>query len=265
MALFTPVKATATSRERPNRVQSSNLFSFCTPSKQHHFEDSDEEDKYPNTIIKSRSAKQDLTPATVNESPLSSAESVGRSPKLMSLSSHDDGSASTDGIPKRLGFEKPSQISFDKKSNEKQPSSLTANCLVLAFALLLLRLIMLERSAVNVNIRLSPQMTQFKSLEDYQQATRQFVMPNIEGIDQLPDINDFKFYKLDKDESGTFLASVQGKDLLGPPRPFSRRWLMQKCAQIKDTSAFLKEKSAILKETSEDGLSEVLQDDHLLI
>ena len=83
-------------------------------------------------------------------------------------------------------------------------------------------------------------------------------MPHAENIDHLPDVKDFKFYKLDQDASGPFLASVEGKDLLGPPRPFSLRWMKQKRTQIKKTSTFLKEKSEI-------GISEVLQDDRIMI
>ncbi|CAJ1949789.1 unnamed protein product [Cylindrotheca closterium] len=266
MTLFTPVKATVpttTARERPSRGLPSNLMNFCTPSKPNHFEDSDDDD-YPNTAIKHRSNKQGMaTPATVNESPLSSAESVSSSPNLMSISSQDDSLVSAAGIPKRLGFDKPTQISFDEKSDS---SSSRANYLVLAFALILLRLIWLESSSVKANIRLSPGITRFESFEDYQQASvRQFEMPETEGMDQLPNINDLKFYKLEQDESGTFLRSIEGKELLGPPRPFSRRWMKQKGTQIKETRAFLKEKSVVLKEKSESGISEVLQEDHILI
>mmetsp|Transcript_43745 Transcript_43745/g.105513 ORF Transcript_43745/g.105513 Transcript_43745/m.105513 type:complete len:272 (-) Transcript_43745:219-1034(-) len=271
MTMFTPVKATTTGtpQAKPSRGLPSNLLSFCTPSKVTHFEDSDE-DEYPNTIIKSRSAtKQDfVTPATVNESPLSLAESVNSSDNLMSLSSssEDDSSTSAAGVPKRLGFDKPTQISFDEQSDDSSPlwwqkmsSSPNAKYLVLAFALLLLRLIWVESSSVKANIRLSPQIMRFESFEDYQQAPRQFTMPL--DIDHLPDIRSLKFYKLEQDESGPFLASVEGNDLL-TPRPFSLRWfkqtMKQRGTEIKETSAFLKEKS-------EDGISEVLQDDHVLI
>ena len=237
-----------------------NLLNFCTPSKLVHSEDDTDEEEYPNTIIKSRS-KFDLTPATVNESP---EGSVISNQNLMSLSSEDDSSA--------FGFDhKPTQISFDEKSMDSSSSStrtlpsrrkfpsLDANYVVLAFVLLLLRLIWIESSSsVNVNIQLSPQMTKFESFEDYQQAPRQFAMPIAEDFDQLPDIKTFKFYKLEQDASGSFLATVQGKDILGPPRPFSQRWMKHKSIQFKKTSAYLKEKSEM-------GVSEVLRDDHILI
>lgn len=258
MILFTPVETTSinTPQERPSRGLTSNLMNFCTPSKPNHFENSDE-DEFPSANVIRSTPKQDMTPTTVNESPLSSAESVSSSPTLMSISSQDDSSASAAGFPKRLGFDKPTQITFDKNTDESSSSS-TANYLVLAFALLLLRVIWLKSSSVNSNIQLSQKITRFESFEDYQKARMQFQIPRPTSIDQLPDIRGLKFYKLEQDESGPILVSIERKDLLGPPRPFSRRWMQQKSTQIKETSAFL-------METSEHGIAEVSQDDHILI